>query len=539
MSTPNFEDMVFGDLARSFSVADRDNEEDTACADAIRGSLFKHQLSVLGDECRSKAVLCPRRSGKSHCAMSYGFDTCLRKPGARVVIVTLTLKHAKNIYWYQMAEFANKFGVKGVTFYQNELRVIFRNGSQMWLIGAESRAEIEKLRGGQYDLVVIDECKSYPGYILNELVYEVVFPALADRRGTIMLIGTPGNILSGLFFETTYPGWTDENGRPRARDFYKPEQYWADNPDDEYWSQHHWTVRDNIAQPHLWDEMLKRKKLAGWSDDEPIWQREALGRWVRSSEAFVYAFANMFGDPDKRADVTWQPDFKAGNQWGLAKTEEWRYLLGIDLGYNDHTALVVAAYNVHDGQLYFVWEYHAPELDIYDAIERVEMAWGLFGGFDAVVMDVAAGGKMLIETLNKRHGLAIKPADKTHKFDFIELMNADFRAGRTKLLADSDLARQMCMLQYDLSKGKFDMLAMRGQLKENPSMPNDLCDAALYVWRYSYHYWREDRPGQVIVPGTSEYYKMLHKNGIDFMLAERKRNATESNPHDPLKGYYN
>lgn len=534
----SFDDPLFNKLSKTFFAQEADNTEDLACADAIRGSVFSQQLAVIQDPCRNKAVLCPRRSGKSHCAMSYSFDTCLRKPNARVVIVTLTLKHAKNVYWYEMQAFVKKFGIQSVTFLQNELRIIFRNGSQLWLIGAESRAEIEKLRGGQYDLVIIDECKSYARYILNELVYEVIFPALADRLGTIMMIGTPGNILSGLFFETTYPGWTDENDELRSRDYYKPEEAWGDTPPTEYWSRHYWNVAQNVAMPHIWADMLQKKKLAKWTDDEPIWLREGMGQWAASASAFVYAYAGLFGDPHTRDLVTWTPDWINGNIHGLDPGEEWRYILGIDLGYNDHTALVVGAYNVHEGVLYFVWESHSPELDVFDAISRIQEASDRFGGFDAIVMDVAAGGKMFIETMNKRFGMAIKPAEKLHKFDFIEFMNADFRAGRCKIPAKTDLSFQMSTLQFDLSRGKFEDLARQGKLKENPSEPNDLCDAALYAWRYSYHFWRDDRPEDVIIPGSAEYYERLRRDGIQFMLRERELAASEKNPHDPLKGYY-
>lgn len=535
----DIQEALFQDLARTFSTASSTNTEDLACADAIRGSLFRQQLSVIQDPCRNKAVLCPRRSGKSHCACSYAFDVCLRKPGAQVVVVTLTLKTAKIIYWNMMPQFATNFGVRGIEFFQNDMHVKFRNGSQMWLIGAESRAQIEKLRGGQYDLVIIDECKSYPAYVFEELVFEVIFPALTDRSGTILMIGTPGGTLSGLFFETTYPGWTDpEDKRLRSRDYYKPEPYWDDNPDELYWSRHYWAVEDNVAAPQCWVDMLEKKRLAKWGDDDPIWLREGLGKWAQSHEEFVYAYANLAGNPNTRDIVTWRPDFVNGNQWGLSKAEEWRYLLGVDVGYSDHTALVAAAYNVHEGILYYIWEYHAPEMDSMDVIERVQDAWERFGGFDAIVMDIASGGKLFIETLSKRFGMPIKAAEKTHKLDFIELMNSDFRSGNAKLDPSSDLAFQMASLQWDLSKGKFEDLARLGKLKENPSQPNDLCDAALYLWRYSYHYFRKDRPGEVIIPGTPQYYEKLHATGIADMLRQRKQVALDPAPHDPLRGFY-
>lgn len=547
----SFDDLFFSGLAADQGMLENTRSDDRAVADAIKASLNPVQLDLIDDPCRRKSALCPRRSGKSHAAMAYAFDTCLRKTGAIVVIVTLTLKHAKNIYWFDMQGFANKYGVQGAKFYQNELRVMFRNGSQLMLIGAESRAEIEKLRGGKYDLVIIDECKSYPPYILHELVFEVVMQALTDRRGTILLIGTPGTIRKGVFFETTYPGYAVEEklpgGKKRtrliARDYYNPEPYWLERPGNKlYWSRHHWTVQDNKAQDHLWAEMLELKALNGWSDDEPIWRREALGEWVNSTGAFVYAYANVAGT-ELAEEVHWTPNWALGNRFGLMPREtEWRYLLGIDLGFDDHFAMVVGAYNPHDGVLYYIWEYHEPRLDVYDAVARIDEAIDRYGGFDAIVADTGGLGKMIVETLNKRHGFAIKPAEKTFKMDHIELFNADVRAGRVKMLANMDLATQMAMLQYDLSKGSKEDLARTGRLKEHPGMPNDLCDAALYLWRYSFHYYKDERPTLAPV-GSTEWQRDIEKRAMEMLV--RRRDEGETNLFgnrwesiDPLGKFY-
>jgi hypothetical protein len=543
----SFDDMFFGGLAADQGLLDSTRADDRAIADSIRASLNPVQLALLEDPARRKSALCPRRSGKSHAAMSYAFDTCLRKVGARVVVVTLTLKHAKNVYWFDMQKFANRFGVQGAKFYQNELRIIFRNSSQLWLIGAESRAEIEKLRGGQYDLIIVDECKSYHPGILLELYEEVSWPALTDRRGTFLMIGTPGNIMKGLFFETTYPGYTVENKdkttRMIARDFNDPEPFWRDRPKNmRFWSRHHWTVEDNKAMDHLWDEMLEMKAFNHWSDDEPIWRREALGEWVNSVGSFVYAYASMLGTGEMTA-AHWSPDFVAGNRFGLMPKEaEWRYLLGIDLGFDDHLALVVGAYNPADGVLYHVWEYHEPHLDVFDAVQRIDEAIERFGGFDTIVADTGGLGKMIIETLNKRYGYAIKPAEKTQKFDHIELLNADIRSGRAKIMPRSDLANQMAMLQYDLSKGAKEDLARNGRLKEHPGFPNDLCDAFLYLWRFSYHHYQDTR--MTLAPvGSIEWQRDLERRAMDQLVRERTAGISSQvmagwNNIDPLKDYY-
>ncbi len=472
--------------------------------------------------------------------MSYAFDTALRKVGARVVIVNLTLRNAKDVYWYEMSVFAQKHGIQ-CRFFQNELRTVLPNSSQILLTSADSRQEIEKLRGGQYDLVIIDECKSYAAHLLHELIYQVVMPALADRQGTVMMIGTPGNIMQGPFFQATYPGWTNEKGKLFSRDFNKPEKYWVEHPHDyTFWSRHYWSTKDNTKKPEIWKDFLEQKEAAGWADDEPIWRREALGEWINTDDAFVYAYANLASTDPQR--VHWTPDYINGNKFGLAKDTEWRYLLGIDWGYEDAFAMVVCAYSPHDGRLYHVWDRHESHLDAYEVMDEVEKAVDRFGHFDAVVAEYSTGGKTIIEALNKRHGMNIKLAEKTAKWDFIELLNADFRAGRLLIQPGTDLAFQLATLQLDLSKGSKEQLARAGKLREAPTLPNDLCDALLYQWRFAYHYYADLRPS-VFAPGTNEWFREQERKAMAGAVKRRtlEREAPDwrkwSQNKDPLGEY--
>lgn len=483
-------DSFFDNLDADYAKSDASSSAYVRIADALRASLFKEQLDVVLDPARRKSVICPRRAGKSWTAMSYALDVCLRAPDRRVVIVTLTIKHAKNIYWREMQNLARQMGLP-LHWHSHDMWVTFANGSSIMLIGGESIAEIEKLRGGKYDLVIIDECKSYSAYVMNELVDSVVWQALSDRRGTVMMIGTPGNVLRGLFYETTYPGYEREvkggAKRPVSRTFRKPEQYWLDNPDKPYWSRHVWTKQDNVTVPHLWEEALEQAELNGWTHDHPTFRRESLGEWVASEDCFVYAYATLYDS--NPALVTWEPDSSRHSTFGLPPGD-WRYICGLDLGFEDDWAIVVLAYNERSKVLYHVLDYKANHQDIDAIAAKVLQIYGMFGGFDAMVGDFGGLGLLVMETLNNRHGLHIQKAEKREKFDHIELVNSDFYAGRLKIIKGTDLAFELETLQWAIDEGedKGD-LARRGKLKESAGLPNHLCDAMLYAWRFAMHYW--------------------------------------------------
>lgn len=536
-----FDDAVFGHLAGQFGVADQRKAELIALADSMHSSLFKQQQDLIKDPAKKKAALCPRRGGKSHVAADYAFETCLRKPRALVGIINLTLKVGRRNFWdIIFPPLISQFGVPCKP-YQNELRLKFINDSQLYLLGADKRDAIEDLRGSQFDLIIIDECKSYPPDLLKELVQEVLQPLLRDRNGTLLMIGTPGSNFKGPFFEATYPGaefevGTGKNTKKRlySRSFAEPEKFWAEHPTlRPQWSRHSWTVLDNVSMleadgsNRLWKAALQEKDDNGWADDEPIWQRESLGQWVVGSDAFVYAYANLAStNPDL---VHWTPDYTnpANNEWGLPKSDEWRYLLGVDLGYEDAFALVVGAYNKHDGKLYQVWEDQETHLDVIDCANRICKAIERFGRFDAIVIDSGALGKQITETFRRRYPIPAKDAEKPRKFEFIEFMNADYRAGRIKILPKSGLALQSVTLQLDLSKGKKQELARMERLRENRTQANHLCDAWLYLWRYSYHYYRKDR---IVLeqPGTPEYDLAMMRAEQKAFTAKQREQASDA-----------
>ena len=426
-------------------------------ADDMKARLFGPQVDLVNDTSRRKTLLCPRRAGKSFSAAVYLMATCLSRTKANCLYATLTKGSARGILWPLLKMFSEEFELD-CHFHNTQLVCTFPGGDRrIILTGAESRAEIDKLRGQPYDLVVIDECKSFPSDVLTELVREVIGPALNDTMGSLVLMGTPGSVLAGIFYETTKPGSTLTR-MYRDRETAKAKM----------WSGHSWTIQENVAQPHLWDACLADKDSYGWSDENPIWQREYLGRWVSDDDAFVYKY-----DPSRN---TWEKDPESKNEFGLPEEHEWKYLMGCDLGYDDPFALVVVAYSETCDTLYQVYDYKQASLTVSDIARVIRDTQVIFGEFEVMVGDRGGLGKMVLAELSERYELHIEAAEKTEKRDYIELLNSDMFEGRIKILEDSELAQEMCYLVWD----------EHGQ-KEDRACANHVCDSFLYTWRYSFH----------------------------------------------------
>ena len=133
-----------------------------------------------------------RRSGKSVACVNHLIRRALEKPKSNYALIAPSYVMAKRISWEYVKEFSSP--VAGTKFNEAELKVAFPNGSILYLLGSEHP---DSLRGMALDGVVFDEYQLQP----PEIFGEIIRPALADRRGFAVFIGT---VLGKNFFYKLY-----------------------------------------------------------------------------------------------------------------------------------------------------------------------------------------------------------------------------------------------------------------------------------------------------------------------------------------------
>ena len=137
---------------------------------------------------------------------SPAFTSCRRALcGARAsdrdfAYVSPFLKQSKAVAWDYLREAAFYPGAGG-TINESELRVDYPNGGQVRLYGADNP---DALRGIYLDGVVLDEYADMDPRLWSE----VIRPALADRKGWAVFIGTPKG--RNALFDT----WTRASADP-------------------------------------------------------------------------------------------------------------------------------------------------------------------------------------------------------------------------------------------------------------------------------------------------------------------------------------
>jgi hypothetical protein len=111
-------------------------------------------------------------------------DAALRckKPDGRFAYVAPTFTQAKDVVWGYMKRYTQQ--IPQIDVRESDLSVILPNGARVRLYGSDN---YDRMRGLYFDSVVMDEyADQYP-----QAWSQVIRPALTDRGGTAVFIGTP------------------------------------------------------------------------------------------------------------------------------------------------------------------------------------------------------------------------------------------------------------------------------------------------------------------------------------------------------------
>ena len=139
------------------------------------------QSDVFQSNARFRVLVAGRRFGKTYLAM---VELCRAawSSGSLVWYVGPTYKQAKRIAWRPLKEMTRPYW-KGRP-NETDLRIELVTGGTICLRGADN---YDSLRGDGLDFLVLDEYAS----IAREAWPEVLRPALADKQGKALFIGTP------------------------------------------------------------------------------------------------------------------------------------------------------------------------------------------------------------------------------------------------------------------------------------------------------------------------------------------------------------
>jgi len=367
-------------------------------------------------------AMCSRQAGKSTGAVLRAIRIAGSRPGARILYVTLIRENCRLLFFEPLKQ---KLEELGWVFVTNESRLTVRlgNGAEVHCRSAEDRKSIGKLRGANWDEIIIDEVQELRDEILEYLLQRVLGATRIRRRGGIVLLFTPPPVQVGYLWDEY------KSGR---------------------WKIFNWSMADNPWLPA--DYIDKVLKDLGLTMDHPVARREIRGIWDIDTNALVFEFAN-----DNNTFTELPDDLPA---------DQWRYSYGLDLGWTHPSAISVIAWNRRDPQrrLWEVFNWAA----VHQHVDHLTPIFkDLLARFrpmsSAIGDDDGAAGQQTLQALSDRLGFKFAPKPKSIEAS-VGLVNQNLRT-RQLFVRDKETIKEFGMAVWvqnpekpkqDIDKARFD-----------------------------------------------------------------------------------
>jgi hypothetical protein len=447
-------------------------------------SLFPSQLAAIKDPTPQKCIWTTRRAGKTHTVLvDFLFDG-MCKAMSRYAFIALTRNSAEDIAWPILKEINRKHNLK-CHFQEAKLRCTLPNGSTIKLYGADRDKFLDRLYGQKFRKIAIDEAAFY-SINIETMVYDHLLPCLAGEGGEIgqiYLMSIPGVTPFGMFFNI-------------VRDLPTDKLLQGVEGGIKGWSVHRWTTADNPYARDAFFALLKieMERNPDYRNDPKV-KRNYFGEYSLDYGEQVYLFTE-----DNYVD-----EFK--------HDKHSRYVLGVDFGWTDRQSFSVVGWNKFDDVLYEIESYSESNMRMDVVASYIRHYMEAYPGIE-IVGDPA--NKQYVEEVRRRYSLPIMAAEKTDKYEWIEIMNSDLSAKRIMVLREGNEHHvdEMATLTWKYLP--------TGERLVQPGLKEDACDAFLYAYRHAYHYMKSTRTTKPKI-GSQEFYRKMEEKFL--------REAIEGNEH--------
>ena len=378
----------------------------------LQKRLFKQQKDVFNDFISKKiCVMCSRRAGKTE-DNSDIINRTAAIPNSPILYINLTFDNAINQLFDLVVSEAERAELVITKSSKNTGFIQFANGSTVALKGNKDRSEADKLQGGKYRLVIIDEAQSQCN--MTYLVETIIEPMLSDFEDSqLILTGTPPR-RKGTFFEAAF-------NNPR-------------------WTTYSWSMFENpyVPDPELTIQEICKEK--GIDRDSAFIQREFYGKIAYDTEAQIFKGYKTYSG-------IVPPEFIPTHIY-----------VGVDFGFADYNGIVTMAANVEQRQAYIIYERKFNKATVTEIIDCVRE--GCENGKRLLIernpnADLSncqiftdTNEKSITYDLSQTYGLPAYCAYKYDKALAIEQLAEECRTGRILNIADGEVVNEFEQTLY-------------------------------------------------------------------------------------------
>ena len=396
-----------------------------------------------------------RRAGKTEIAKDKGVEKAISKEGAKILYIGLSFTRCIELFWNKYIERVTDLGMKPKEQRRTEGLITLPNSSEIHFVGNTTVDERDKLRGSQWDLIVIDEAQSQKA--LAVLIEEILEPTLIDRKGQLMLCGT-GPRVRGTYWEEL---WSDTEKHKAAR--------------------FNWNITNNPFIPDyekVLASVLEEKQLTVTS---PLYIREYLGQICYDDDALVYRLtdANRYDDAMLSQWINSQP------------IADIHFSAGPDYGFEDSDAFAIVMFSSSKPERFLMYEYKGNRTGITELADEMKRGIDYIknhpllrsvpdsGRFFYIYADTGGAGKKISSELQSQYSLPVADAFKANKDMAIELLQEETRLGQFKVKPDGIFADEA--LKVVFARNERDELT---RIIDDEAYHPDMVDAILYAMRF-------------------------------------------------------
>jgi phage terminase large subunit len=192
-----------------------------------------YQKQIVSNLKRFSVFVCHRRFGKTVLTVNLLTKWALntKREAWRAGYIAPLYRQAEEIAWDYLKRYTAV--VPGIAYNNSKLRADFPNGARITLLGSDNP---DSLRGPYWDAVVFDEYAQ----IRPKVWPEIIRPALTDRKGWAIFIGTPqghnhfydlwsdakaNDAWAAMMYKASQTNILDSEELAAARKEMSPEQY--------------------------------------------------------------------------------------------------------------------------------------------------------------------------------------------------------------------------------------------------------------------------------------------------------------------------
>jgi len=465
------------------------------------GKRHEGQLAFLADESPIRVLFTPRRQGKSIVLALNEIAAVDGKPGSYALYLTKTRANAKLVHWPTLKNVCERTGRK-YNANESDLTLTVEGGGTVVLGGMDKLRDLESKRGLTFLAADIDECGAHVSAVFEYAWGDILEPMTFDHGGIISFAGTPGPTLAGLWYRLTTP------------DIHPPGV--DGNPQI---SLHRWHGGINPFVPDWEAKLAALLKRRGWTEDNPTFVREYLGRWCRDDGVLVFPFS---------VEKNSVPGLPTKTKTGLEiDPRRWRFAIAVDPGYVDECGFAILAAHPQLAREYVVRTERQDKLIADQVAKHIRrlVAWlsstygtpigdGKYGPVPyQLVMDTGGLGKEYAEVCKRKYALPVEAADKRDKAANVRIVRDELISGRLNVLEGE---------QNDAIREEWAVLGW-DKRKEVPE--DGQTDHASDAVCYGHRKLRSERQTEADPPppvGTKEHWDAEERRIIERMLREGK-----------------